>query len=159
MSRMSGSELVVPLRDLIEQWQRDHEARHSHDEATTAREAALVRTVVEQRQADHELRHEEQHKSDLRAVDHAQEALEKRLEKLNELRAEVSTDRSQYLTRDTYATAHDALIAQVGDLQRRLTLAEGKAAGATSTTGLLLACAGVIATIVMAAIAILAFNG
>jgi ribosome-associated translation inhibitor RaiA len=149
---------TVPLRELVEQWQRAHEGRHAHDEATTAREAALVRTVVEQRQADHELRHEEQHRSDLRAVDHAQESLEKRLEKLNELRAEVSTDRNQFLPRDTYNTAHEGLVAQVADLQRRLTLAEGKAAGAASTSTLVLSVAGVIATVIMAAIAILAFN-
>jgi ribosome-associated translation inhibitor RaiA len=148
----------VTLRELMEQWQDAHEARHTHDEATTAREAALVRTVVEQRQADHELRHEEQHRSDLRAVDHAQEALEKRLEKLNELRAEVSTDRSQFLPRDTYATAHDALVNQVGDLQKRLTLAEGKAAGTASSTALLLSVAGVILTIIGAAVAVLALN-
>lgn len=152
------AEPTVDLRDLVQQWQASHEVRHAHDEATTAREAALVRTVVEQRQADHELRHDAQHRADLRAVDHAQEALEKRLEKLNELRAEVSTDRSQFLTRDTYATAHDGLVAQVADLQKRVTLAEGRVSGTTSTTGLLLAVSGVIATIIMAAIAILAFT-
>jgi HD superfamily phosphohydrolase len=148
----------VSLRELVEQWQRDHDARHAHDEATTAREAALVRTVVEQRQADHELRHEEQHRSDIRAVDHAQEALEKRLEKLNELRAEVSTDRAMYLPRDTYTTAHEALVMQVGDLQKRLTLAEGKAAGTASTSSLIMSVAGVILTVVGAAVAILALN-
>jgi phage-related minor tail protein len=149
---------TVTLRDLVRQWQHDHEGRHAHDEATTAREAALVRTVVEQRQADHELRHDEQHRSDLRAVDHAQASLEKRLEKLNELRAEVSTDRAQYLTRDTYNTAHEALVAQVADLQSRLTMAEGKSAGTASSTALLLSVAGVVLTIIAAAVAILALN-
>jgi len=69
------------------------------------------------------------------------------------------TDRDRLLvSRDTYDTATGAITRQLNDLQNRLTLAEGKAAGAASSTGLLLAVAGVVLTVVMAAVAILALN-
>lgn len=70
------------------------------------------------------------------------------------------TDRDRLLvSRDTYDTATGAITRQLNDLSTRLTLAEGKAAGVASFTSLILSVAAVIATIVMAAIAILAFNG
>ena len=43
----------------------------------------------------------------------ANEAIESRLEKLNELRQEVTADRGQYLTRTEYEAKHDALEAQL----------------------------------------------
>ena len=69
------------------------------------------------------------------------------------------TDRDRLLvSRDTYDTAMNAQAKQLNDLSTRLTLAEGKAAGAASSTALMLSVAGVILTVVGAAIAILALN-
>lgn len=70
------------------------------------------------------------------------------------------TDRDRLLvSRDTYDTAMTAQSKQLSDLTNRLTLAEGKAQGAASSTGLLLAVAGVIATVVGGVVAVLALNG
>ena len=44
-----------------------------------------------------------------RAIDKAEEAVEKRLEGMNEFRAQLASERGQYVTVDSYAQQHGAL--------------------------------------------------
>jgi hypothetical protein len=76
----------------------------------------------------------------------------------NEWRGAMS-DRDRLLVpRDTYDTMTVNQAAQLADLQARLTLAEGKAAGAASSLSLVLSVAAVLLAVVMATVAILALN-
>jgi len=52
-----------------------------------------------------------------KATEAARKSMELRLDRLNELRAEVQEDRGQYLTRDKYDGEHDALSNRISLLE------------------------------------------
>ena len=54
-----------------------------------------------------------------KAVQVAYRNMEQRIERLNELRAEVQEDRGQFLRLDSYAEQHEALEKTVTELERR----------------------------------------
>lgn len=74
------------------------------------------------------------------ALNLATRNLELRLEKLNELRLEVTTDRSSFMTRERYEDAHDVLENRVGQLENF----RGKALGFGALVSLISATVGAI---------------
>ena len=74
------------------------------------------------------------------ALNLATKNLELRLEKLNELRQEVTQDRANFITRDKYEDAHDALENRVGILENF----RGKALGFGALVSLLSAVGGAL---------------
>ena len=74
------------------------------------------------------------------ALELATRNLELRLEKLNELRAEVTQDRSNFLTRDRYDSQHSALEDKVAQLENF----RGKALGFGALVSLLSAVGGAL---------------
>jgi hypothetical protein len=67
-----------------------------------------------------------------KAVQVAWRTMEMRLDKLNELRAEVTADRGQFLRTDVYEERHETLRKAVSGIEDRMRL-EIKAATASST--------------------------
>lgn len=75
-----------------------------------------------------------------REHDRAQVVLDGRLHVLNELRSGV-------LTRDEYNARHDALVVQMNALQERVTKAEGRSGGISSSWGVIVAVVTILVAI------------
>jgi hypothetical protein len=61
----------------------------------------------------------------LRIMDEREKSIEQRLNKLNELREEVTTDRGQFLKIETYEARHKALVDKIEYLQKILFIGIG----------------------------------
>src|SRR5438309_570739 len=81
----------VPLRDYVDQ--RLNDANRAVDIALSG--------------------HEKLHEADQRALQEARVVIDARLEKLNELRQEVTRDRGEYLRNDVYDSKHENLIKRI----------------------------------------------
>lgn len=68
-----------------------------------------------------EKRLEERAEAQDRAISKAEKQMEKRLDALNELRGVVSDQASKFLTKETYAAAHEALDGKVDIIQNLIT--------------------------------------
>ena len=69
--------------------------------------------------------HQREHEAEEQARRLAVDGINRRLDELNQLRGEVVTDRTQYLTRVEYAARHEALTVRVDSVERMLDKAEG----------------------------------
>ena len=93
--------------------------RHHEAEATTLlRERAMVREYLDKIRA-----------ADQVAISKAEEAVNKRLEGMNELRAQISSERAEYVRVDTYSARHDELIARLNVLENGQVSLIGQLAG------------------------------
>lgn len=79
----------------------------------------LERLLSEYREA-----HRQKHLDDERALDQARGAIDLRLEKLNELRAEVLQDRGQFVRSDVYKKDVEVLNNAIRELDRKAASAE-----------------------------------
>lgn len=79
-----------------------------------------LRDYFERRFEDHAQLHTAQQEADQRALEAAQAVIERRLQGLNELRAEVLQDRLQFLPVATYDAKHEATLARIDELTKDL---------------------------------------
>lgn len=85
-----------------------------------------------------------------RAVNKADEANNKRLDGLNELRAMATDQTKNFLPRTEYQAQHDGLMSQLDDLKTRVTKAEGRSGLSTPLLSVAAALAGALVTYVLA---------
>jgi len=88
-----------------------------------------------------------------KAVLKAETATEKRFEGVNEFRQALSDQASNFLGREEYKTAHQALIDKIDGLTTRMAAMDGRSSGYGQSWGIIL---GVISAI--GVIAFIAFN-
>jgi hypothetical protein len=102
-----------------------------------------VERVFDEKQKALELAFSAQQK----ALELATRALELRLEKLNELRQEVTQDRGNYVTKDKHESDMGLLLSKIEDLKTNQTLNTGRGSGLSLAWGVALSLIGVIGTI------------
>lgn len=93
-----------------------------------------------------------------KAVGKAEKAGEKRFDSVNEFRQTLTDQAGTFVTRKEADAVHAAILDRLGELADRLNKAEGRAAGASQTVGLLLAVATVVISIVIIFVNVLLAN-
>ena len=83
------------------------------------------------------------------AIEIAREDVERRLDGMNEVREQISSERGRYLTREMYDERHQVLTDLVGSLENRVSAIEGGSLIKAATIGWLLAGMGLLITIVV----------
>jgi len=84
-----------------------HQELHAVSADTLLRERAMVRDYLARlREADQI------------AISKAEQAVDKRLEGMNELRAQITSERGEYVRIDTYSARHDELITRLNALEQ-----------------------------------------
>lgn len=88
----------------------------------------------------------------------ARREVDRRMEGMNELRAQIEQERGQYMTRELYDQRHEALVGRVGRLDNRLATLEGGTQIRAATVGWLIAGLGLILTVVIVVVNVLTGN-
>ncbi len=81
-----------------------------------------LRDYIEQRWKTHK----REHAQERAALLDARANIDRRLEGMNELRAQISSERGEYLTRTEYEAKHEALIARINALEQARSNVEGR---------------------------------
>lgn len=84
-----------------------HDRRLDEHAETLLRERAMVRDFLAAIRA-----------ADQIAISKAEESVNKRLEGMNELRAQIAAERAEYVRQDTYSARHDELISRISTLEQ-----------------------------------------
>lgn len=93
-------------------------------------------------------RYQERFEAQERALESARDATDKRLEAMNEFRAQLGDYQNRLITRAEYSTAHSTLVDRIDDLSGRLAKFEGTSNGMRGLWGYLVAGAGVVVAVV-----------
>ena len=98
-----------------------HDRRLDEHRETLLRERGMVRDYLAQlRDADQV------------AISKAEESVNKRLEAMNELRAQITSERGEFVRSDTYSARHDELIARINFLEQANVGLQGQVAALTA---------------------------
>lgn len=84
----------------------EHQRQHKIEAETLLRERAMVREYLDKIRA-----------ADQMAIAKAEESVNKRLEAMNELRAQITSERGEFVRNDTYSARHDELITRISALE------------------------------------------
>lgn len=82
--------------------------------------------------------------------------MERRLEQMNELRAQISEERGRYLSVDQYESKHEDLVRRVGVLERAIAQGHGVDTGIADLTRRLYVLVGLIVAAVGVGVSVLA---
>lgn len=114
----NGGGLVVPLHRYFERILEEKEVAYEQRFRAAQEAVQQAKDHIERIFSEHRIAHEAKHIADQEAIKQARQVIDSRLEKLNELRAEVEKDRGQFLRLETYESKHEALekeLRQVAD--------------------------------------------
>lgn len=100
-SRFDAAQLALTLA------QNEHQRQHGIEADTLLRERLMVRDYLAQIRTGDQV-----------AISKAEESVNKRLEQMNELRAQITQERGEFVRSDTYSARHDELIARLNVLEQ-----------------------------------------
>lgn len=85
-----------------------------------------------------------------KAIEIARQGVEYRLEGMNELRAQITSERGSYIGRDLYEGNRDSIAKQFEAMNNRVSTLEGRKLGTAGAIGWIIGVAGVVVAVLTA---------